>query len=154
MKININTLSDRIAKSINARSLPILKKRANKLIDSIHTEAKNWKMEIRSKLMKPAISRGYSKGKLKPHDSLSINEGFPMMVKGHLAKSLHYRVSQKAYSNHITVSIRRWTTPVLNSSGKDYGEILNGTGGYKGHPVLEGWKDRMYNALDERLRKL
>lgn len=145
--IDINTLSQRLSKTIKAKGMSILKDKATKLIADIHKIAKDWKVEIRAKMKKPASSRNGLR-----HDNYMQNEAFPMKVTGDLQRSLHYRVTQRKTKESIVVSVYRTFKEDGLKAVKNYnsyGEYLN-----KEHPLLSGWKDRAYAMLDKRLRKL
>lgn len=145
--LDINTLSQRLSKTIKARGMNILKEKAITLIANIHKIAKDWKVEIRTKMKKPASSRNGLR-----HDNYTQNEAFPMRVTGDLQRSLHYRVTQRKAKDSIVISIyRAFKEDNLKAvkSYNSYGEYLN-----QEHPLLRNWKDRAYSMLDERLRKL
>lgn len=147
VSLDINTLSQRLSKTIKAKGMSILKDKATELIASIHRVAKDWKVEIRAKMKKPASSRNGAR-----HDNYTQNEAFPMRVSGDLQRSLHYRVTQRKTKDSIVISVYRSFREEGLRGVKgyaSYGEYLN-----QEHQLLRGWKERTYELLDRRLREL
>ena len=146
--ININTLSQKLIKQITAKGVKVVERKAVELIDKVHVLATDWKEVVRKYMSKPAISRGKTKGRLNPHNSWSMNQGFPMLVGGKLSKSARVRVSQRKHKNGIVISVKRWFAPTMNK-GIDYGERLD-----EEHLTLMGWKERAYDILDARIKAI
>lgn len=155
--LNINTLSQKLTKSIQDKGIIAVRKYAEKLSGVIAKRAADWVTEIQKILSNPASNRGYfrdSKGRrrLKLHNSINYNNGFPMFVKGLLRKSVYYSVTVRNTKVGATIRINRGFRKLNTGSVagySDYGEFLN-----QEHGTLAGWKDRAYESLDKRLRNL
>lgn len=157
MKININTLTQKLTAKIMDKGIASTRRYAEKLSNLMAKEAANWAKEVYKILSNPASNRGYfrdSKGRrrLKLHNSIGYNNGFPMLVKGLLRNSVYYSVTVRNTKTGATIRVNRGfhklkTGQVAGYS--DYGEFLN-----QEHGTLSGWKDRAYKSLDKRLREL
>lgn len=149
LSVTMNTLSQKLIKQITARGMEAVEKKAATLVRKVHEVALDWRKIVREHLSKPAISRGKTKGNLNPHNRWGFNQGFPMLASGDLRKSPRVLVRQWRTKGGITITVKRWFAPTMNARGLDYGEKLD-----EDHLTLMGWKERAYDLLDARIRRL
>jgi hypothetical protein len=148
MNIDIKTFSQRLSNQVTDR---VLDRATKRTVENVRNIAKAWLEETRFLLSTPASNRGFTKNRLNLHNKASYNDSLPMMISGRLRNALRFSIRTYSTKKGRTISIRRWFTPVYSASGKsgqDYSEILD-----KEHPLLQGFKERLYAMMDTKLRE-
>jgi len=149
MNIDVQGLANRLTKRYKTFSKQIVEQRADILVNKIRSLLDTWYVETMKQLTKSALSRGFTNGRLNPHNSSSINNSLPMKVTGDLSRALYKDVTKTQIGNAIVIKITHGFRPVLNSSGNDYSNILD-----KSHPILGGFKERLFSQIDKRVLSL
>jgi len=152
--VNIEGLRRNLEKRFKTMGEKKVQERAKLLLSEIKGSMKTVYKAIYRTMSNPASSRGYTKGKLNPHDSFSTNSGLPMLVTGALRASFHwYAKATKVKGSGVLITVDQGFLPVMNGR-HDYGDVLNGTGSYRGHRVLKGFKERIMGAIEHEVYTL
>lgn len=149
--ISIASLSQKMTKKFKTMGVKKVHEHALKYLIEVQKRISSWEKETRRILSTPASKRGrIGKGKsLNPHNKMSYNKGFPMMVSGKLMDSLYTKVSLNLTSDGARIRVTR-------AIGKDlrYAYILNSGGKNNANMVLKDYMTRLYEKLDDRIYNL
>lgn len=149
--ISLATLSQNLEKRFKVMGVELVHKHAQKYLIKAQERVNSWVNYVRKQLSTPASKRGRipNRKSLNPHDSLSYNNGIPMMVSGKLRDSIYAKASLSLTSDGARIRITR-----AIGTNVDYAYILNKGGKNGSNMVLKNYMERMYEKLDERLYSL
>jgi len=139
MKLNINTLSQRLSIQLDKISENYLTKKINLLKTRFSQVSEQWLNEVRADLS----------GKRSGKPNYTLN---PYERTGNLLRSLYYRITVTRKTRTATISITR-SFDRRKTRGRglrvSYGDILN-----ESDLSIAGFKERAYAKLDKRIKEL
>lgn len=152
VSIDFAGLQKRIERTYTRIAKERVEERAQKTLALVVKALEDWVKEMRGRMSKLSISRGYDKKRrLNVHSLSSYNNFWPMLTSGRLMNSIKASavLSKGRKDTEYKIKITKRIGPAKSKRGFDYAKWLD-----EEHMYLSGYKDRAYDMIDSKVREI